>query len=102
MSEVETKYEKEVQPEPTSYPCDTQQQADLHNRFTYHAPREDQPKRYVMLRESAKILAEMIVKLTPKSREQSLALTHLEETIFWANAAIARNEPVKIFAGAAL
>ena len=102
MSEIETKYYNAEQPETTSYPCDTQQQADLHNRFTYHAPREDQPRRYNMLRESAKILAEMIVKLTPKSREQSLALTNLEEAIFWANAAIARNEPVKSFIGAAL
>ena len=28
----------------------------------------------------------------PQSREQSLALTNVEQAIFWANAAIARNE----------
>lgn len=30
--------------------------------------------------------------LTPKSREQSTALTNLDQVVFWANAAIARNE----------
>ena len=36
--------------------------------------------------------AHLIVTLTPKSREQSLALTKLEEAIMHANSAIARNE----------
>jgi len=60
--------------------------------FTYHKPKDDQPDRYVLLRDKAKELAYIIVKNTPSSREQSLALTHLEESIFFANAAIARNE----------
>lgn len=41
---------------------------------------------------TAKELAYMICQNTPTSREQSLALTNLEQAIFWANAAIARNE----------
>jgi hypothetical protein len=60
--------------------------------FTYHSPKDDQPERYVTLRDTAKSLAYIIVKNTPPSREQSLAITHLEEAIFYANAAIARNE----------
>ena len=64
----------------------------INNNFTYHAPKEDQLDRYNYLRESAKHLAHDISKLTPPSREQSLALTNLEQAIFWANAAIARNE----------
>ena len=60
--------------------------------FTYHPPKGDQQERYVKLRENAKFLAYLIVELTPESREQSLALTHLEEAIFFANASIARNE----------
>lgn len=64
----------------------------LEKTFTYHAPKEDQPERYVKLRDQAKQLAYDIVKNTPPSREQSLAITHLEEAIFYANAAIARNE----------
>lgn len=65
---------------------------DLENRFTYHPPKNDQQTRYVILRDEAKALAFRIVVLTPKSREQSLALTKLEEAVFWANAGIARNE----------
>jgi hypothetical protein len=37
-------------------------------------------------------LAYHIKAETPASREQSLALTHLEDAVFWANAAIARHE----------
>jgi hypothetical protein len=64
----------------------------LTNVFTYHAPKDGQLERYQQLRERAFELALLIVHLTPKSREQSLALTKLEEAIMHANAAIARNE----------
>lgn len=64
----------------------------IENSFTYHAPKEDQVTRYGALRCGAKRLAYMIKELTPLSREQSLALTNLENAVFWANAAIARNE----------
>jgi hypothetical protein len=67
-------------------------QHELDQRFTYHAPKADQPARYTALRAKAKELAEDIARLTPNSREQSLALTHLETAIFFANAAIARHE----------
>ena len=33
----------------------------------------------------------LIAELTPPSREQSVALTKLDEVTFWANAGIARN-----------
>jgi hypothetical protein len=65
---------------------------ELTKRFTYHAPKADQPDRYEALRSAALELAGEITGLTPTSREQSLALTSLEEAVFWANAAIARNE----------
>jgi len=65
---------------------------DIYNRFTYHAPTGDQPEKYVRLRAHAKELAMLILYNCPDSREQSLAITKLEESIFWANAAIARNE----------
>lgn len=63
---------------------------ELTNRFTYHAPKNDQPQRYELLRALAKQYAELIVQLTPGCREQALALTALEEASMWANAAIAR------------
>lgn len=66
--------------------------ANIENRFTYHAPFGDQTERYQEIRDLAKKLAYMILEKTPDSREQSLALTNLEQAVFWANAAIARNE----------
>ena len=64
----------------------------IENDFTYHAPKEDQTARYQAIREKALKFAYFLLASTPASREQSLALTHLEEAVFWANAAIARNE----------
>lgn len=76
----------------THYEASDDKKKQLENMFTYHSPKGDQPERYVMLRDKAKDLAYTIVTFTPPSREQSLAITHLEEAIFYANAAIARNE----------
>lgn len=67
-------------------------QDDLANRFIYHAPHGNQAERYECIRLRAFDLAEYICEVTPSSREQSLALTKLEEAVFWSNAAIARNE----------
>jgi len=65
---------------------------EIETRFTYHPPKDDQPERYVQLRDQTKGLAYLIRDLTPESREQSLALTHLEQVMFYASAAIARRE----------
>lgn len=65
---------------------------DLENKFTYHKPFGDQPERYESIRAKAKELAELLLLKCPGSRELSLALTSLEESVFWANASIARNE----------
>jgi len=59
--------------------------------FMYHAPKEGQPEVYASIRAKALELAEHIVDVTPPSREQSLALTALEEAVMWANAGLARN-----------
>lgn len=64
----------------------------LEKDFNYHAPREGQPAKYVAIRGSAKTMAALVMDLCPVSRETSLALTKIEEAVFWANAAIARNE----------
>lgn len=65
---------------------------DIEKRFSYHAPKNDQAHRYIMIRDAAKRLAELISDNTPVSREQSTAITHLETAVMFANAAIARNE----------
>jgi len=64
----------------------------VENAFTYHEPKESQPERYEQLRAKFKELGLLIIELTPESREQSVALTHLEIASMMANAAIARNE----------
>lgn len=65
----------------------------IENNFSYHAPKEGQPKKYEEIRNSAKELAYLFDKLSPdNSREKSLAMTKLEEAVFWINASIARNE----------
>ena len=68
------------------------QQEVIENNFTYHAPKEGQSEKYEALRAKAKEFASLIVEVTPRSREQSVALTELETAVFWANASIARNE----------
>jgi hypothetical protein len=65
---------------------------ELANNFTYHAPKKDQQKRYELLRQLHKDLAYFVCDNCPLSRERSIALTRLEESVMWANASIARNE----------
>lgn len=62
----------------------------IEKAFTYHPPKEGQSDKYVAIRDCAKELAYLINGLAPESRERSLAITNLEQTTFWANAAIAR------------
>jgi len=66
--------------------------SDLANRFTYHPPVSDaQARKYTLIRSEAHDLAAFINKEVPDGREKSLAITHIEEAVFWANAAIARD-----------
>lgn len=63
----------------------------IENNFMYHAPKEGQPENYTAIREKAKELAYLIEEVCPNSREKSLAVTNLEQSVMWANASIARN-----------
>lgn len=66
--------------------------SELLRRFTYHAPKEGQPERYEGIRAKGLLLAMEVDGSCPDSREKSLAIKKIEEAVFWANAAIARNE----------
>lgn len=59
--------------------------------FTYHAPSRAQVGVYAEIRDRARTQAFYLLTVAPQSRELSLALSALEESVFWANAAIARN-----------
>lgn len=66
--------------------------SQIEHNFKYHAPKEGQPAKYELIRNKAKELALYIDRYCPVSREQSLAITKVEEAVFWANASIARSD----------
>lgn len=66
-------------------------QTQLDNNFRSHAPKAEQPQMYTDIRDFAKQFAMHLHLVCPASRELSVAITHLETAVFWANAAIARN-----------
>lgn len=79
-------------PDMSKYAISDEKRAQLENSYTYHAPKEDQPERYVLIREAAKTFAYVILENSPTSREQSIAMTDLEKVVTMVNKAIACNE----------
>lgn len=67
------------------------EQKDLHHRFNHHVPTGNKFEKYERIRKIARDYADNLNLTCPDSREKSLAITKLEEVVFWANAAIARN-----------
>jgi hypothetical protein len=63
---------------------------ELDTRFTYHPPTPEQVPLYEATREVARGMADFINETCPDGREKSLAMTHLDEVVFWTNAGIAR------------
>jgi len=68
-------------------------EADIRHRFAYHPPRDEAVK---TLHEYVRTLlgdaAQVIDSIVPAGREKSLSITRLEESMMWANAAIARSK----------
>lgn len=70
---------------------DPRSSADIDNRFDFHpATTAEKRGEHGSVREACKLLGHFIDENVPPGREKSLALTKLEEAMFWANAAIAR------------
>jgi hypothetical protein len=65
--------------------------ADLENRIKYHRPDADAIERIAAMRGQALNWSKVILGFVPPGREQALALTKIEEALFWANAGIARD-----------
>jgi hypothetical protein len=64
---------------------------DVRHRFAFHAATTKEKKdEHTSVRASIGRLAEQLDGDLPNGREKALALTKLEEAMFWANAAIAR------------
>lgn len=65
---------------------------DITNRFAYHQPSSAERRQaHETVRASCRSLAEYLNTELPEGREKSLAITKLEEVMFWANAALARS-----------
>lgn len=64
---------------------------ELRNRFTYHPPvTQRRATMHEHIRQMCYALAAELDHILPEGREKSLAITNLEQTTMWANAAIAR------------
>lgn len=68
--------------------------ARIDGDFASHVVTEEGQRRMAFVRDQAKCLAITITQITPMNRSQSTALTKLEEVMFHANAAIAREFPM--------
>ena len=68
---------------------ETQIISEMRNRFNHRAPNDAHA---AVIREALLAAATAIALHTRFSRAQDVALTKLEEAMFWANAAIAREQ----------
>ena len=67
--------------------------SDLTDRFDHHPPsHESIAAQHGGVRSDLLTIASFWEETIPPCREVSLALTKLEEAMFWANAAIARHQ----------
>lgn len=64
---------------------------DLLLRFGYRAPDRRRAELHEDVRAGIHSLTRWLVEMLPPGRETSLVVTHLEEAMFWSNAAIARH-----------
>ena len=65
--------------------------ARLEKDFTYQSPKEGDVERYEEIRKAAQEYAATILYYCPDSRERSLAMTKIDESVSHANNSIARN-----------
>lgn len=70
--------------------------SNLEDRFRYHPPESDRRRlAHESVRGSMLGAADRFDVLLPNGREKSLAITKLEEAMFWANASLARTPDIE-------
>jgi hypothetical protein len=66
---------------------------DIEHRFAFHAATTQEKRdEHTSVRAAHRDLALKVLHGVPDGREKALALTKIEEAMFWSNAAIARNK----------
>jgi len=65
--------------------------AEIENNFMYNKSKDDQSEKYEALRAKAKEFAYLVDDFCPGGKEREISMAKLEESVMWANAAIARN-----------
>jgi hypothetical protein len=68
-----------------------QEEQRIETLFTYHPPTGDQPQQYESIRAAAKEFANVLLRNTPPSADQTASLRKLRECVMTANASIALN-----------
>lgn len=64
---------------------------DIAHRFAFHAATTDEKRdAHTSIRQACRRLADQLNEQIPEGREKSLAITHVETAMMWANAALAR------------
>lgn len=67
--------------------------SDIEHRFAFHAATTQEKRdEHASVRQQCRRLADALNEALPEGREKAVAMTKLEEAMFWANAAIAREE----------
>jgi len=67
--------------------------ADIKHRFAFHPATTDEKRdAHTSIRQLHRQLADEVNTRLPDGREKSLVITKLEESMFWANAALARDD----------
>lgn len=68
-------------------PMTTEEKLD--NWFTYHPPTSDEHVRYAEIRLAGKEFAQKLVALCPESADLTVAIRHIRDAVYSANASIA-------------
>lgn len=67
---------------------------ELINRFGYHRANKDSAPKHAEVRNICLSVARKLNEILPEGRDKALAFTALQETMHWANSAIAMQNDV--------